>query len=84
MKKGRPISRWQECRDAISEIAQEAVKYDTDGVEVNFLNSHASKTCKVAISLHRRRERGTHFHSQTKYEVERLFDSVKVSGRDIC
>ena len=56
MKRGRPISRWQECRDAISEIAQEAVKYDADGVEVNFLNSKASKTCKVAVLPHCRRD----------------------------
>lgn len=55
MKRGRPISRWQECRDAISEIAEEAVKYDTDGVEVNFLNSKATKTCRVGILLHCRR-----------------------------
>ena len=84
MKRGRPISRWQECRDAISEIAEEAVKYDTDGVEVNFLNNKATKTCRVGILLHCSRDWATHFHWQTKYEVEKLFDSVKVSGRDIC
>jgi hypothetical protein len=51
MKRGRPQSRWQECRDAVSEIAQEAVKYDTDGVDVHFLNHSANKTCKVAVLL---------------------------------
>jgi hypothetical protein len=49
MTLGRPESRWSECRDAISAIAEEAVKYDTDGVEVNFLNNNAHETCKVGI-----------------------------------
>jgi len=84
MRRGRPVSRWKECRDAISEIAQEAVKYDTNGVEVNFLNNKASKTCKVAILFHYKRDRAAHRLSQSKYEVETLFDSVKVSGQDIC
>ena len=84
MKRGRPQSRWQESRDAISEIAQEAIKYDADGVEVHFLNNKASKTCKVAISLCDKRDRETHSDSQSKYEVEKLFDSVKLQGWHIC
>ena len=84
MKRGRPQSRWQECRDAISEITQEAIKYDTDGVEVHFLNNKASKTCKVAIFLGYKRDREAYCGSQSKYEVERLFDSVKLSGWHIC
>ena len=84
MKRGRPQSRWQESRDAISEIAQEAIKYDTDGVEVHFLNNTASKTCKVAILLCYKRDRETHSDSQSKYEVEKLFDSVKLQGWHIC
>jgi len=83
MKRGRPKSRWQECRDAISEIAEEAIKYDHDGVEVHFLNNNANKTCKVAISLCYKGDRVTHRNSQSKYEVETLFDSVKLSGRHI-
>ena len=84
MKRGRPQSRWQESRDAISAIAQEAIKYDTDGVDVHFLNNKASKTCKVAILLCYTGDRETHSDSQSKYEVEKLFDSVKLQGSHIA
>jgi hypothetical protein len=81
MRTGRPESRWKECRNAISAIAQEAVKYDSDGVEVHFLNSNASKTCKVVTSLYHIKEikQLTSTCTQTRDEVEDIFDFVKLS-----
>lgn len=31
--------RWAEARDALSGIAEEAIKYDSEGVDLCFLNS---------------------------------------------
>lgn len=81
MKRGRPQSRWQECREAISEIAEEAIKYDTDGVEVHFLNNKASKTCKVAVllSYKKRIEKLTATHSQSmKWRAFSIPSSLQV------
>jgi hypothetical protein len=47
MQLGTPISRWEECREAISWIAEEALHFDPGGIEVYFLNSPISRTCKV-------------------------------------
>jgi hypothetical protein len=47
MQLGTPISRWRECREAISQIAEAALQIDTGGVEVYFLNSPNNRTCKV-------------------------------------
>jgi len=47
MTLGRPISRWEESRKAISAIAEAALEFDSDGIDVHFLNSPTTKTCKT-------------------------------------
>ena len=49
MSIGRPVSRWQECKEAISVIAEAALEFDTGGIDIHFLNSPHSRTCKVPI-----------------------------------
>ena len=47
MQLGAPISRWEECRDAIGRIAEAALQFDTGGIEVYFINSPNNGTCRV-------------------------------------
>ena len=49
MSIGAPISRWQECSEAISVIAEAALEFDSGGIDIHFLNSPNSRTCKVMI-----------------------------------
>jgi len=49
MQLGHPISRWQECSEAISVIAEAALEFDSEGIDIHFLNSPNFRTCKVII-----------------------------------
>jgi len=48
---GKPTSRWQECREAISLIAEAALEFDSDGIDIHFLNSPNSGTCKTSAEV---------------------------------
>jgi uncharacterized protein YegL len=51
MQVGKPISRWKECREAISVIAEAALQFDSEGIDVHFLNSRRSGTCKTRAEV---------------------------------
>jgi len=53
MHLGQPISRWQECTEAISLIADAALEFDSEGIEVYFLNSPNNGTCKTGAEVKR-------------------------------
>lgn len=57
-------TRWSDTRSALETIANIATKYDSDGIDIHFLNSttHDARNVKSAV------------------EVRRLFDQVHPSG----
>lgn len=56
--------RWHEAREALASLAEIAARYDADGVDVCFLNSH-----RVGTNMR-----------QSADLVRRLFDSVRPAG----
>lgn len=49
-------ARWDEARDALMDVAEQAARYDEDGVDVYFLNSRIKGTsmkvsCGICLSI---------------------------------
>lgn len=51
-ERGESQTRWDEARDALAEIADIAVQYDKDGIDIFFLNNKAKgEGLKVSLAI---------------------------------
>jgi hypothetical protein len=74
--------RWLEARDALAPLADKAGRYDTDGLDIYFLNSRSKGDGLTVSIVHQKLP--VHFlsmeHWQDAAGVLQLFESVRPNG----